>query len=139
MVRVPHWVLIVAIVGLSGCSPDSDDLPAIQAQPTGTETAGTKPAGHVYQDDSWRARYLALGRDTYKQVCASCHDESEDGAPPVPMRAKMVHLSSAIVNPGATVRHCGPRYCLSMPKMVSWISRQGWTAGPDGAGGGSCR
>lgn len=83
MVRVPYWVLIVAIAGLSGCSPDSDDLPAVQAQPTGAQPAGTQPAGHVYQEDSWRDRYLALGRDTYEQVCASCHDKSADGAPAI--------------------------------------------------------
>ena len=83
MVRVPHWVLIVAIVGLSGCSPDSDDLPAIQAQPTGDQSVATEPAIQTYQDDSWRSRYLSLGRDTYEQVCASCHDESEDGAPAI--------------------------------------------------------
>ena len=32
-------------------------------------------------DASWRARYLALGRETYEGVCASCHDEGRDGAP----------------------------------------------------------
>jgi cytochrome c5 len=81
MIRVLHWVLIVAIVGLSGCSPDSDDLPAVQAPPTGAQQARTQAAGQEYQDDSWRERYLALGRDTYEQVCASCHDENTDGAP----------------------------------------------------------
>jgi len=83
MLRVPYWFLIVAIVGLPGCSPDSDDLPAVQAQPTGDQSAATKPVTHTYQDDSWRDRYLSLGRDTYEQVCASCHDESKDGAPAI--------------------------------------------------------
>lgn len=83
MVRVLHWFLIVAIVGLSGCSRDSDDLPAVEAQPTVDQSAAIKPVTHEYQDDSWRDRYLSLGRDTYEQVCASCHNESIDGAPAI--------------------------------------------------------
>ena len=83
MIRILHWFLIVAIVGLSGCSRDSDDLPALQAQPSGDQSTAIKPVTHEYQDDSWRDRYLALGRDTYKQFCASCHDESKDDAPAI--------------------------------------------------------
>ena len=71
MVRVPVWILIVAAIGLPGCSVDSDNSFVAQAQ----------QVEHEYQQDSWRARYLELGRVTYEQVCASCHDGSKDGAP----------------------------------------------------------
>ena len=81
MVRVPHWFLMITVVSLSACSGDSDDASTVPVQSESVVTAGTQAAVHEYQDDSWRERYLALGRETYEQVCASCHDESEDGAP----------------------------------------------------------
>lgn len=76
MVRIPNWVLIVAVVSLSACSADSDDSSMARAQETGDQ-----PGAHEYQGDSWRNRYLALGRDTYEKACASCHDEGKEGAP----------------------------------------------------------
>ena len=30
---------------------------------------------------SWRQRYLQLGQDTYKDVCAQCHDDGNEEAP----------------------------------------------------------
>jgi cytochrome c5 len=81
MVRVLHWVLIVGIVGLPACSSDSDDALTVQAQPTGAQPAGAQPAVYECQEDSWSVQYLALGRDTYEQACASCHDEGTESAP----------------------------------------------------------
>ena len=81
MVRVPHWILIMAAVALSACSGESDNASTVPVQTQGDMAAGTQAGVHEYQDDFWRERYLALGRETYEQVCASCHDENEDGAP----------------------------------------------------------
>ncbi|NOR19963.1 MAG: hypothetical protein GQ538_07745 [Xanthomonadales bacterium] len=63
--------MTAAAVVLIACSAGSDEGPAAQ----------TQRAENDYQEGSWRARYLALGRETYQAVCASCHDEGEDGAP----------------------------------------------------------
>jgi|GEM_PF-1434323 len=67
-----YWVLMTVIACVAACSADHNEA----------ETAQTLQAGQGYQEDSWRARYLALGRETYEMACASCHDEDKgDGAP----------------------------------------------------------
>ena len=81
MVRIPHWILMMTMVVLSACSGDSEDCSTLPVETGAVKAANTQSAVHEYQDDSWRERYLALGRETYQQVCASCHDESQDGAP----------------------------------------------------------
>jgi len=72
MLRVPYWMLIAAIAGLTGCSAGGDD------ETTPTEDQAT---GKDYPSGSWRTRYLNLGRETYESVCASCHDQNDVGAP----------------------------------------------------------
>jgi cytochrome c5 len=64
------WVL--ALLALAACSPAGDEPPAAAAPPAQTER-DVMP--------SWREDYLALGKDTYEQACASCHDSGEQGAP----------------------------------------------------------
>jgi len=81
MFKSQHWILIVTVVILSACSAENDGSSTVPVQSSGPQAAGSPPVAHQYRDDSWRERYLALGRDTYEQVCASCHDESTDGAP----------------------------------------------------------
>ena len=71
MNRLHYWVLMVAIACVSVCSADDNEIAPAQAE----------QAGHTYPEDSWRARYLALGRETYEMACASCHDEGKDRAP----------------------------------------------------------
>ena len=71
MNRLHYWVLMAAMACVSVCSAEDNEAAPAQAQ----------QAGHTYPADSWRARYLALGRETYEMACASCHDEGKDGAP----------------------------------------------------------
>jgi cytochrome c5 len=63
------WVL--ALLALTACSPAGDE-PAAAAPATGAERE-VMP--------SWREDYLALGKETYERVCASCHESGEQGAP----------------------------------------------------------
>ena len=72
MNRRLYWVLMTAIACVAACSAGCTEAdPALASQ-----------NGQVCQEDSWRARYLALGRETYETACASCHDEDKgDGAP----------------------------------------------------------
>lgn len=63
------WVL--ALLALAACSPQGDE-PPVAAPPAQTER-DVMP--------SWREDYLALGKDTYEQACASCHESGEQGAP----------------------------------------------------------
>ena len=73
MNRLHYWVLMAAIACVTVCSAD------------GNETAPTQDqqAGQGYQEDSWRARYLALGRETYEIACAACHDEDKGDSAPI--------------------------------------------------------
>lgn len=71
MGRFNYWVLMAALACVTVCSADSDE---------GTPTED-QVSCKDYPEDSWRARYLALGRETYEMVCASCHDEGKDRAP----------------------------------------------------------
>ena len=71
MNRFQYWVLIAAIAFLSVCSADGNEAAPTWAQ----------QAGDACPEGSWRACYLALGRETYEMVCASCHDEGKDRAP----------------------------------------------------------
>ena len=75
MVRFPNWILMVVVVGLSACTADSDD-----SSPEQVQQSGAQSGAHDAKGDTWRGRYLALGRDTYARVCASCHDENEGDA-----------------------------------------------------------
>jgi len=71
MNRVHHWILMAAIASVIGCSVESDEATQSLAQQDVQD----------YPKDSWRTRYLELGRETYESACASCHDENEDGVP----------------------------------------------------------
>ena len=73
MNRRLYWVLITAISCVTACSVDHNEVEAAQDQ----------QAGQGYQEDSWRARYLALGRETYETACASCHDEDKGDSAPI--------------------------------------------------------
>ena len=63
------WVL--ALLAIAACSP------------AGEEPAAVAPSSEEKRDvmSSWREDYLALGKETYEQACASCHDSGEQGAP----------------------------------------------------------
>jgi cytochrome c5 len=71
MFRIRHWVSLAAMTSLLACSAGGDEAATTQTQQTRND----------YPDDCWRARYLALGQETYQAACASCHDEGKDGAP----------------------------------------------------------
>ena len=71
MLRVRYWILMAAIASMIGCSVGSENTTQTQVQQVCRDTT----------DRSWRARYLELGRETYEQTCASCHDSQLDGAP----------------------------------------------------------
>ena len=71
MFRIRDWLLLTATASLLACSAGGDEAAATQAQQSGCD----------YPEGSWRARYLALGQETYLAACASCHDEGQDGAP----------------------------------------------------------
>jgi len=71
MVRIRYWVYLMAFTGLLGCSADCDEAAQSALQQT--------PSG--YAEGSWRARYLELGRETYHQACAACHQDGKDDAP----------------------------------------------------------
>ena len=71
MSSMKNWVLMTAMVVLAACSAGSDE----------NTTTGNQPVCKDYPEDSWRARYLELGRETYETACASCHDEGQEGAP----------------------------------------------------------
>lgn len=64
------WVL--ALVGLAGCSPDPGEAEG-GAQAVDAAQREVMPA--------WREDRMALGKDTYEQVCAACHETGEGGAP----------------------------------------------------------
>jgi len=71
MLRIRHWLVMMAVIGLLACSADCDDALSPQAQ----------QAAPDYPEGSWRTRYLELGREAYNQACASCHQDGIDGAP----------------------------------------------------------
>ena len=71
MFRSRHWISLAAMAGLLACSAGGDEAATTQTQQTGNDN----PNG------SWRARYLALGQETYQAMCASCHDEGKHGTP----------------------------------------------------------
>ena len=73
MNRLNYWVLMAAMVCVSVCVADGNEVALAQDQ----------QAGQGYQEDSWRARYLALGRETYETACASCHDEDKGDSAPI--------------------------------------------------------
>ena len=57
---------LLAVAACSGGSPESSSEPA---------------AGQAGDVPSWREERAALGRETYRAACASCHDTGEGGAP----------------------------------------------------------
>lgn len=71
MAMVRYWILMIAIASVVACSTGSENVTQTQVQQDCLESP----------DDSWRARYLALGGETYEKACASCHDKKVDGAP----------------------------------------------------------
>ncbi len=71
MFKIRNWFLLIATASLLACSAGGDDTAATRNQQSGSD----------YPEVSWRARYLALGQETYVTACASCHDEGKDGAP----------------------------------------------------------
>jgi cytochrome c5 len=71
MLRIRYWLLLIATASLLACSAGGDDTATTQEQQSGSD----------YPEGSWRARYLALGQETYVNACAFCHDEGKDGAP----------------------------------------------------------
>jgi cytochrome c5 len=65
---------IIPLLGLAlllGCAEKPEELP----------TTDTQIAEDQVATASWRERRLALGRETYEEICARCHDEGVDGAP----------------------------------------------------------
>jgi len=87
MFRIRDGLLLIATASLLACSAGGDDTAATRNQQSGSD----------YPEGSWRARYLALGQETYVTACASCHDE-------------------ATARPGPTVRRYGLRFCLNTRK-----------------------
>jgi len=71
MLKNHRYLLMIGLVCLIGCSPASE------------ETVVSAPADTKQRkvSESWREDRLALGRETYQQACASCHDTGKDGAP----------------------------------------------------------
>ena len=59
---------LLAVAACSGGTPESTSGPAASAG-----EAGDVP--------SWREQRAALGRETYRAACASCHDTGDSGAP----------------------------------------------------------
>jgi cytochrome c5 len=68
--------MLITLFGLAACSGDSGDPATGPA--TGGEEAGAAP--------SWREQRMELGRETYAEACASCHDAGEGGAPAIGRR-----------------------------------------------------
>lgn len=64
-------LFLSAALGLAGCSESGDG-----AAPAAVGNAG---AGQV--ERGWRDDRLELGERTYDEVCASCHEDGENGAP----------------------------------------------------------
>ena len=83
MDRALYWILIVAIVGLSACAEESEGPLAIEKQQAPPAKTADQQITHDYREGSWRDRYLALGRETYTVVCASCHDKGNGAVPSI--------------------------------------------------------
>jgi cytochrome c5 len=81
MARFLQWILIMAIAGLTACSGENDESSVPVEHQTSARQTATRQSGSDYQQDSWRARYFALGRETYEKACASCHDDGKQGSP----------------------------------------------------------
>lgn len=62
----------LVLLGLAACSPEATES-AGQAQSAAPAQREVRPA--------WREDRMALGKDTYEQVCAACHETGEGGAP----------------------------------------------------------
>jgi len=64
-----------------GEAPDSTAAaqPSSAPVPEPASPPASEPAHAV--EPNWREDRLALGQETYQQVCAACHQEGVDGAP----------------------------------------------------------
>lgn len=70
-----RFFLLSALVIAAGCAEES-------RAPEATNTTAAEPAVSAQsQAESWREQRLVLGRETYAQACASCHEESGGDAP----------------------------------------------------------
>jgi len=72
MLLVYRILCTVALAGLVACSPGSEDAAAP------TPVADQKPRD---VKPTWREDRMALGEETYRAACASCHDSGEQDAP----------------------------------------------------------
>ena len=72
MLLVYRILCTVALAGLVACSPGSEDAAAP------TPVADQKPRD---VKPTWREDRVALGEETYRAACASCHDSGEQDAP----------------------------------------------------------
>lgn len=63
--------LVITLLAVAACSGDSPE-------PTSGPAAGEGQAGAA---PSWREERTALGEETYRAACASCHDTGDGGAP----------------------------------------------------------
>jgi len=66
-----NGILMLVITSVIACSAGNENVTATSPPQSCLESP----------DDSWRARYLALGRETYTKSCASCHDGNMYGVP----------------------------------------------------------
>lgn len=69
-------VLVIAMLAVAACSGETSDS-------TSGPAAG---AGQGADAPSWREERAALGRETYRVACASCHDTGDGGAPVIGKR-----------------------------------------------------
>ena len=68
MKKLRIWTFIVVLMySLLGC----EELLSLEDDQAGLDN----------EVMSWRQRYLQLGQDTYKDVCAQCHDAGHEEAP----------------------------------------------------------
>ena len=71
MTIVNRIYLLAGLVWATACAENVNVKQPLEPQETGQSPVAV----------SWREQRLALGRDTYEQACASCHDEGTGGAP----------------------------------------------------------
>lgn len=69
-------LLLIALLVLAACS-------GTDSEPARVPAASESGADAV---PSWRDQRAALGRETYRLACASCHDTGEGGAPVIGQR-----------------------------------------------------
>ena len=77
MESISKILVIAATMLLSACVASSDESVA------GEDCVEILSAS----GENWRDRYLMLGKETYERACAACHDDGENGAPAIRIRA----------------------------------------------------